>query len=100
VIADQPINLMCGFLAAAGTLDPWTQRGRQDLRFTVSGYRLSYSSPVAFVSFRERLMAGSKLVNINSALNDGFNLQTNGSRKDKGGTCSGDSGGPVFTVGY
>jgi hypothetical protein len=98
VILEQPISLSeYGQLAEAGTLDPLdTKRGRQDLRFTVSGYGLSYSSPVGVVSFRERLMAESKLVNLNSSLNDGFNLQTNGNGKDKGGTCSGDSGGPVF----
>jgi hypothetical protein len=31
-----------------------------------------------------------------SALNAGFNLQTVGNGKGEGGTCSGDSGGPVF----
>jgi len=35
-------------------------------------------------------------VNINSANNAGFNLQTNGNGNGRGGTCSGDSGGPVF----
>jgi hypothetical protein len=48
------------------------------------------------VSFRERLMAESILTNLRSAINDGFNIQTQGNGRDQGGTCNGDSGGPVF----
>jgi secreted trypsin-like serine protease len=48
------------------------------------------------VSYRSRLMAYSSLTNLNSALNDGYNLQTQGNGDGRGGTCSGDSGGPVF----
>lgn len=44
-------------------------------------------------------MAQSTLVNLNSALNDGFNLQTQGNGNGRGGTCSGDSGGPVYLGG-
>jgi len=99
VILDQPISLPeYGQLAAAGTLDPLdTQRGRKDLTLTVSGYGLTSSNPVHVVSFRERLMATSKLVNLNSSLTGGFNLQSTANPGGgKGGTCSGDSGGPVF----
>ena len=99
VILDQPISLPeYGQLAAAGTLDPLaTQRGRQDVTFTVSGYGLTYSSPVSVVSFRERLMARAELVNLRSANTAGFNLQTTANPGGgKGGTCFGDSGGPVF----
>ena len=45
-------------------------------------------------------MAQSTLVNLNSALNDGFNLQTQGNGQGRGGTCNGDSGGPVFLGPY
>jgi secreted trypsin-like serine protease len=42
-------------------------------------------------------MATSRLVNTRSALTDGFNLQTTANPgHGQGGTCSGDSGGPVF----
>ncbi len=71
-------------------------RGGKDIWFRASGYGLSYASPVRVVSFRERLMADGKLVNLKSANNAGFNLQTQGNGRDKGGTCSGDSGGPIF----
>lgn len=97
VILDQAISLPeYGVLPEAGVLDALHQQRRNDITFTVSGYGLSYSSPVAVESFRSRLMAESKLVNVRGGLNQGFNLQTNGNGNDRGGTCSGDSGGPVF----
>ena len=106
VILDQPIELSeYGVLAVAGSLDQLaTQRGLQDLTFTVSGYGLTYKQQVQNgkpnESYRERLMALSHLVNLNSAFNAGFNLQTVGNGKGEGGTCNGDSGGPVFYGGY
>lgn len=102
VILDQPITLdEYGILAEVGTLDPLaTARGRQDLTVTASGYGLSYSSPVAVESFRSRLMAEGQVMNLTSANNAGFNVQTVGNGKGRGGTCSGDSGGPVFLGGY
>ena len=42
----------------------------------------------------------ARLTNLRSALTDGFNLQTNGNGNGRGGTCSGDSGGPVFYGGF
>ena len=106
VILDQPIFLReYGVLAEAGSLDQLaTHRGVQSETFTVSGYGLTYKqnehNGKANVSFRVRLMALSHLVNINSGLNAGFNLQTNGNGNGNGGTCNGDSGGPVFYGGY
>lgn len=98
VILDQPISLgEYGQLAEPGTLDSlYAARGLQDAIFTVSGYGTTYESPVAFVSFRERLMATETLVNVKAGLGGGFNLQTSGNGAGKGGTCHGDSGGPVF----
>jgi hypothetical protein len=113
VILDQPMFLPAGCtgddcefgeLPEAGVLDSLaTARGRRDTLFTVSGYGLTLStnpnSAVPAISFRERLMASSTLVNLNSGLTDGFNLQTQGNGNRRGGTCSGDSGGPVFLGG-
>ncbi len=45
-------------------------------------------------------MASASLTNLSSRNTDGFNLQTNGNGAGRGGTCSGDSGGPVFYGGY
>jgi hypothetical protein len=98
VILDEPIILPeYGVLAEAGSLDDLaTQRGHKELLFTVSGYGLSYTNPHVTISFRERLMAQSQLVNLRSNLTNGFNLQTTNNPGIGGGTCFGDSGGPVF----
>lgn len=101
-ILDEPIYLdEYGLLPEANILDQYaTARGQGRAIFTVSGYGLTYrtnaNDPLPDTSFRERLMARSTLVNLNSALNAGFNLQTQGNGGERGGTCSGDSGGPVF----
>ena len=105
VILDQPITMgEYGVLATAGMLDSLgTARGKKDTVFTVSGYGLTLrrnaNDPKGNVSFRSRLMATSTLVNLNSAMNDGYNLQTQGNGDARGGTCSGNSGGPVFLGG-
>jgi hypothetical protein len=104
VILDQPIALSeYGQLAEPGYLDGLaTQRGRQAVTFTASGYGVTQSSPQPkhVLSYRERLMATARLTNLRSALTGGFNLQTNGNANGNGGTCGGDSGGPVFYGGY
>lgn len=104
VILDQPITMPndeYGKLADPGSLDKLaTKRGRQAITFTASGYGLTESNPVHVTSFRERLMAQSRLTNLRSHLTNGYNLQTNGNGKGRGGTCSGDSGGPVFYGGF
>jgi hypothetical protein len=105
VILDQPIAMArYAMLPAAGALNGLdTARGKKDTVFTVSGYGLTYKtqvhSAVPSVSYRSRLMAQSTLVNLGSRNTDGFNLQTQGNGDDRGGTCSGDSGGPVFLGG-
>ena len=102
VVLDQPINLPeYGQLPEAGTLDQLsTARGVQNVTFTVSGYGLTYKQEEhngkPNESYRIRLMAESRLTNLRSAINDGFNIQTQGNGRDQGGTCNGDSGGPVF----
>ena len=102
IVLDQAIKVReYGKLVAPGSLnDLATRRGQQSLTFTSSGYGLSLSNPVSTTSYRERLMAESTLTNLRSFNTDGFNLQTNGNGDDRGGTCSGDSGGPVFYGGF
>ena len=102
---DQAVELPeYGQLAGAGFLeDTLTDpRGREDITFTISGYGLTYSNPVKTVSFRERLMALTQLVNLNQSRNTaGFNLALGGSPGGgRGGSCFGDSGGPVFYGGF
>jgi hypothetical protein len=102
VILDHPIELdQYAVLPAVGTLDAFaTRRGQQDVTVTASGYGLSYSSPVAVESYRERLMANAKITNLRSNNTAGFNVQSTGNGNGRGGTCSGDSGGPIFLGGY
>lgn len=80
-----------------------TKRGLKDTIFTVSGYGLTYrtnaNSPLPNISYRSRLMGFSTLINLHSSYTDGYNLQTQGNGDGRAGTCSGDSGGPVFLGG-
>jgi hypothetical protein len=105
VILDQKIKLSkYGVLPTAGTLDKLDKsRGLLDTIFTISGYGLTYSTNVKDalpnISYRIRLMATSTLVNLGSSYTDGYNVQTQGNGDGRGGTCSGDSGGPVFLGG-
>jgi hypothetical protein len=105
VVLDKPIAIGdegyaggVASLASVGSLDTLaTNRGQQDVTFTASGYGLSLSNPVKTVSFRSRLMATEQLINLRSHLTDGFNIQTTANRGNgKGGTCGGDSGGPLL----
>ena len=105
VVLDEPIavgdeGFAGGFapIASVGSLDRLaTRRGLQNVTFTASGYGLTYSSPVKTVSFRKRLMATEQLINLNNNWTDGFNIQTTANPGNgKGGTCGGDSGGPLL----
>ena len=105
VVLDEPIavgdeGFAGGFasIASVGSLDRLaTRRGQQGVTFTASGYGLSLSNPVKTVSFRKRLMATEQLINLRSHLTSGFNIQTTANPGNgKGGTCGGDSGGPLL----
>ena len=104
VILDQPITLpKYGQLPAAGALES-IGRGKKNTLFTISGYgmtlRVNVHTKLSNVSFRERLMAQSSLIDFDrNQWTDGYNLQTQGNGNSRGGTCSGDSGGPVFLGG-
>jgi hypothetical protein len=105
VILDKPIAVgdegYAGGLASLASVDSLdrlaTRRGQQEVTFTASGYGLTLSNPVKTISFRSRLMATEKLVNLRSNLTDGFNIQLTASPGNgRGGTCGGDSGGPLL----
>ena len=103
VVLDTPVTPRNGFgiLPTAGAIDRYIAEAgnkKQAARFTVSGYGLSDQDPRP-VSFRKRLMADSYAVNNEAPITE-FNLKTTANAsQDKGGTCNGDSGGPVFFYG-
>lgn len=86
-----------GVIPPVGFLDSLkNRRGLNGAFFTPAGYGLQSVVPT-LSSLRLRLKATADLVNLNSQLNGGYNLQTTNNPGDgRGGTCSGDSGGPFF----
>ena len=84
------VGAIDAYLAAAGS--------KKEARFESSGYGLSDKDPVP-VSFRKRLTAEAYLVNNEAPVTD-YNLKTTANASQgKGGTCNGDSGGPIFFKG-
>lgn len=91
-------------LPSLGFLDDLaTRRGLQDITLTAVGYGLQEIKPT-FSQLRTRYAASQQIKDLRSALTDGFNIGTtnapgNGTGDGytaPGGTCFGDSGGPVF----
>lgn len=111
VILDQSVELNeYGELAGANSVDTLqTARGTQDPTMRVSGYGLSLrhltpvkgpnagTGPSAYtISFRIRLQADMTFNNLRTSNSGGYTLEANGNGNGQGGTCNGDSGGPVF----
>ena len=89
-----------GELPKAGAVDTYiaANKNKKDIRFVSSGYGLLDQDPRP-VSTRERMTANSYLVNWEAPVTE-FNLKTAANASQgKGGTCNGDSGGPVFFAG-
>jgi hypothetical protein len=89
-----------GLLPQVGAVDAYVaaNQQKQDIRFLTSGYGVTDHDPRQ-VSFRERLMAVGYLVEGTSRVTP-YNLKTTANpAKGKGGSCNGDSGGPVFFEG-
>ncbi|TML28950.1 MAG: trypsin-like serine protease [Actinobacteria bacterium] len=96
----QAPNVGLSKVAPAGYLDTLaTQRGRQDVDFTIVGYGVQFESPNLEVALRQRFVGTNQLQNLRSHLAGGFNLimsDSAGNGTGGSGTCFGDSGGPVF----
>src|SRR5574341_737593 len=74
------------------------KRGQQDASFSLVGYGLQSVKPVR-VGLRERFVGTVTIVQLVNALTDGYNARFSsdpGQGNGPGGTCFGDSGGPVF----
>ncbi len=103
VVLSSPVTTQgFGALPVAGTLDALAaQKGQQPVNFTVVGYGLQGVKPV-YSAERTRYVGTVQLVNLTSALTDGYNVHYSndpGNGNGPGGTCFGDSGGPVFQEG-
>jgi hypothetical protein len=86
-------GLVDDLVAAAGSSN------KKDIRFRTSGYGLLDQDPVPDAGLRERLMAWGYLIENSSGVTE-FNIKTtNNPSMGKGGSCNGDSGGPVFQEG-
>jgi Trypsin len=98
VILDEPFPRdEYGQLPDAGFLDSLaTQRGLQDITFTLVGYGLQSVKPVES-ALRERFMTTAQLVTLRSNWTNGETIQlSQNPGRGMGGTCFGDSGGPAF----
>jgi hypothetical protein len=100
VVLDKPINLPgYGALPAAGYLDQFFATRRNEQRFTVVGYGFTRSRPTGTEGGDERLKATSMLINLHAlGVPPGYFvlLSNNNGNAHQGGTCFGDSGGPVL----
>jgi hypothetical protein len=75
-----------------------TQRGRKDTIIRTVGYGLNMVKPFPHHE-RKRYTSTSKVVNLRSHLTDGYNIHTSnnpGKGQGTGGSCFGDSGGPIL----
>ena len=87
-------------LAPQGYLDQLaSKRGQQNVDFTVVGYGVQFERPNLEVAIRQRFVGTNKLDNLTSDLAGGYNVMMSdspGNGTGGGGTCFGDSGGPIF----
>lgn len=87
-------------LAPKGYLDGLaTQRGQQNVNFTMVGYGVQFERPNLEVSARVRYVGTNQLTNLRGHLADGYQVimtDSGGNGTGGGGTCFGDSGGPIF----
>jgi hypothetical protein len=106
VILDQPYTPpsgQFGQLPTAGLLNRIVAAAgpnhKQSVRFVTSGYGLRDQDPRPNPGRRERLMAVSHLIENTNPLTTYQLKTTNNPSKGMGGSCNGDSGGPVFVYG-
>lgn len=102
VILSQPVNLPTyGTLAPVGLLDELaTRRGLQDRSFTVVGYGLQSVVPTLQADL-VRYRGTVQLIDVNGTFGIPAGVSASftnnpGRGNGEGGTCFGDSGGPIF----
>jgi hypothetical protein len=100
VVLKNPANLTSfGTLPNLGTLDQAADKyHKKDIIIRTVGYGVQSVKPYD-QSEKIRYTSTSNLVNLKSANNDGYNVQTSNNPSvvhGMGGACFGDSGGPLF----
>lgn len=98
VVLDAPVlTITPARIPDAGFLDDLsTRRGQNDVYFTHVGYGTQSVRP-RLLDQVVRYQGVSSLINLVSAMTDGFNLQTTANPgRGRSGICFGDSGGPAF----
>ncbi|QIK66390.1 trypsin-like serine protease [Nocardioides sp. HDW12B] len=100
VVLDEPVTLeRYAELPAPGAVDTYTSSSsaKRTVDFTLSGYGVSQVKPRVLVG--QRLTARSQLVSDDSPVSE-YHLKTSSNASQgKGGSCVGDSGGPVLAEG-
>jgi trypsin len=106
VILSQPVNLGVGSLPQIGLIDGLsTRRGLQEQRFTPVGYGQQeiVPNPNEQTSLLVRYRATSRLIDAHGTFGipegSAVVFTNNPGRRASGGTCFGDSGGPIFWFG-
>jgi hypothetical protein len=101
VVLDEPVYMdTYGELPEEGMLDSLVnRRGQQTVTFTAVGYGLQKSFPDAAAwkdeALRVRMVAHPRLLQIDTGFTGSFSILLSGNA-NTGGTCFGDSGGPLF----
>jgi len=100
VVLDSAPSKGLSKIAPSGYLDGLAnKRGQQNVNFTVVGYGVQFERPNLEVAVRQRFVGTNQLQNLRSHIAGGYNLMmtdSNGNGTGRGGTCFGDSGGPIF----
>ncbi len=111
VLMDEPVPGITEFaqLPTLNLMDEVAVKAaKRDVILTPVGYGINdYTPPAEVLSLRTRWMAQSFLVSLNNAITDGWNIQASNNPGQwtgsedyvSGGTCFGDSGGPVLLGG-
>ena len=101
VILDQPMNgLGVAELPSLNYLDRYTGRSKAQTVFEAVGYGLERSLPIGGFGGDTRMKSQQVIINANGVygVHDKSSIvfSNNNGKPHKGGTCSGDSGGPFF----
>jgi hypothetical protein len=102
VVLDEPVDTggQYGELPEEGYIDTFRNQPKNDQRFTPVGYGLKRINPVMIEFGDERYKSDVMLVNSTGVfgipMGTSVIFSNNNGKAHKGGTCFGDSGGPIF----